>query len=178
MRKVYHKIIFLISITIITTVLWYAGLEVLYARVVASSANMVLTVSGRDSHIKVEEENGVDLFRVYTVINGRSAHYPQKFETLLLPAVMIIAWQLFVSFFLNRKQLLISAALNLGLFLFIHIIFLMLLTAYYTSGFAKLMYDAMMDSFYIIALILIIIDYIRQPVFKKGVSLVWLQKQD
>ncbi len=165
MRKISHKILVLASVTLITTTLWFVGLEVVYARLLSFSTNTVLTVSGRDSNIRVEREDGAHLFRVYTQIDNRQAHYPQKFETLLLPMVMIIAWQLFTWFFRTIKQALRSTALTFGVFLAAHVFFLLLLTAYYSSALAKYTYDAMMDSFYIIALVLIIIDYIRYPVF-------------
>lgn len=164
--KISHKIFILIGISLITTVLWFVGMEVIYARLLTFSTNTMLTVSGRDSTIRVEQSDGDHLFRVYTVFDGRSAHYPQKFETLLLPAVMIIAWLLFTFLIRSAKQSFQSTMLTFGLFFLSQMFFLLLLTAYYSSGIAKYIYDAMMDSFYIIALILIIIDYIRYPVFQ------------
>lgn len=165
-NKTYQKALLLLGITLITTILWFVGFELVYARLLTFSTNTILTVSARDSNIRVEKDDGVHLFRVYTKIDNRQAHYPQKFETLLLPMVMIIAWQFFTWFFRTRKQALRSTALTFGVFLALHVFFLLLLTAYYSSAIAKYMYDAMMDSFYIIALILIIIDYIMYPVFR------------
>ncbi len=164
--KISHKIFILIGISLITTVLWFVGMEVMYARLLTFSTNTILTVSGKDSTIRVEQADGHDLFRVYTEFDGRGAHYPQNFETLLLPAVMIIAWLLFTFLLRSKKQSLQSTMLTFGLFFSIQVFFLLLLTAYYSSGIAKYMYNTMMDSFYIIALILIIIDYIRYPVFQ------------
>ncbi len=163
MRKFLLNIGLLFVATLLTTLLWYAGLEKGYAHVLVFSTNSVLSVSGRDSHITLEKEDGVDTFRVYTTIDGQQANYPQKMQTLLLPAVMVIAWQLFTSFFRSRKQILHSASTTIGIFLGLQIIFMLLLTAYYTSSIAQYMYDVMLDTFYIIALGIIILDYIRYP---------------
>ncbi len=163
MRKFFINIGFLFAATLLTTFLWYAGLEKGYAHLLVFSTNSVLNVSGRDSHITLEKEDGVDTFRAHTVIDGQRANYPQKLQTLLLPAVMLIAWQLFTSFFRSRKQILHSASTTIGIFLALQIIFLLLLTAYYSSSVAKYVYDVMLDSFYIIALGIIILDYIRYP---------------
>ncbi len=163
MRNFFLNIGFLFVATLLTTLLWYAGLERGYARLLVFTTNSVLSVSGRDSHITLEKEDGVDTFRVHTIMDGQRANYPQKVQTLLLPAVMVIAWQLFTVFFRNRRQVLVSASTTIGLFLALQIIFLLLLTAYYSSSVAKYVYDVMLDTFYIIALGIIILDYIRYP---------------
>ncbi len=163
MRKYFLNIGFLFVATLLTTLLWYAVLEQGYANLLVFTTNSVLNVSGRDSNIILEQEDGVATFRVHTVIDGQHANYPQEVQTLLLPAVMLIAWQLFAAFLRKRKQLLLSASTTIGLFIALQVIFLLLLTAYYTSSVAQYVYDVMLDTFYIIALGIIILDYIRYP---------------
>ncbi len=171
MRKFVLNIALLFIATLLTTVLWYAVLEKAYAHVLVFSSNTVLSIGGRDSHITLEKEDGVDTFRAHTIIDGKHANYPQKLQTLLLPAVMVIAWQLFTIFYRKRKQILISASSTIGVFLAFQVIFMLLLTAYYTSSFAQYVYDVMLDAFYIIALGIIILDYIRYPLrLKEGLS--------
>lgn len=170
MIKTIKKIALLLAVTLLITFLWFAGLETIYARVLSFSANTVLTITGRESNIKVEKENNIAYFLVRTQVDGRRASYPQNFETLLLPAVMIFAWQVFSLFYRSRNQVLRSAGTTIGIFLLLQVIFLLLLTAYYSSGLAKYLYDVLMDTFYVVALILIIIDYIRYPVFQNSTS--------
>ncbi len=172
MIKTIKKIALLLAITLLTTLLWFAGMETIYARLLAFSANTALTITGRESNIKVEKENNTAYFLVHTRVDGRRANYPQNFETLLLPAVMIIAWQVFSLLYRSRNQSLRSAATTIGIFLLLQVIFLLLLTAYYSSGLAKYLYDVLMDTFYVVALILIIIDYVRYPVFQNSISVI------
>ncbi len=131
------------------------------------STNTTLSVFGRESHIRIEKEDNSNVFRVYTVMDGNRANYPQGFETLMLPAVMVLAWQAFALFYRKRRQSINSAISTIGLFLLFQMFFLLLLTAYYTSDAARYIYDVMMDMFYIIALLIIIVDYIRFPVLKR-----------
>ncbi len=163
MRKIILNILLLLAATLVTTILWYAVLEKAYAHALVFSTNTVLSIGGRDSYITLEKEDGVDTFRVHTFIDGHRAKYPQKIQTLLLPAVMVIAWQLFTAFYRNRKQILTSAFLAIGVFLAFQVVFMLLLTAYYTSSIGHYLYDMMRDAFYIFALGIIILDYIRYP---------------
>ena len=155
-----------LAVSLVITALWFSGMEIVYARVLVFSTNTVLEIAGSNTSISVKEEDGGHLFRVHKIIDGRRANYPQKFETLLLPTVMIFAWLVFSAFYRGRKQALVSAGINVGAFMALHIIFLLLLTAYYTSGAAKYIYDVMLDSFYIIAMGIVIIDYVRDPIFR------------
>jgi hypothetical protein len=154
-----------LAASLIITLLWFSGAEVMYARVLVFSTNSVLNIADSESSIRIEEEDGGHLFRVHRLIEGRRANYPQKFETILLPTVMIFAWLIFSAFYRGRKQALVSAGITIGAFLALQITFLLLLTAYYTSGAAKYFYDVMLDSFYIIAMGIVIIDYVRAPIF-------------
>lgn len=163
MRKFLLNIGLLFVATLLTTLLWYAGLEKAYAHVLVFSTNSALSVTGRDSSITLSKEDGVDTFRVHTIIDDQHVNYPQAMQTLLLPAVMVIAWQLFAALFRKRKQILFSGSTTIGIFLGLQIVFMLLLTAYYTSSIAQYVYNVMLDTFYIIALAIIILDYIRYP---------------
>jgi hypothetical protein len=68
---------------------------------------------------------------------------------------------------LNKKQALQSAGVNVGLFYLLQIIFLIFLTGYHTSEFQQFVYVMMVDSFYIIALVLVIKDNMLFRVFYK-----------
>jgi hypothetical protein len=164
--KILRRIGLFLAVSLVITTLWFSGLEVVYARVLVFSTNTVLSVAGSESGIRIEEEDNGYIFRVHRIIDGRQANYPQKFETLLLPTVMILAWLTFSAFYRKGKQVLVSAGTTIGAFLALQIIFLLLLTAYYTSGAAKYFYDVMLDSFYIIAMGIIILDYVREPVLR------------
>ncbi len=168
--KILRRIGLFLAVSLVITVLWFSGMEVVYARVLVFSTNTVLNIAGSDSSIRVDKDDQGHLFRVHRLIDGQRASYPQKFETILLPTVMIFAWLIFAAFYRRRKQALISAGITFGSFLALQAIFLLLLTAYYTSGAAKYIYDVMLDSFYIIAMGIIIIDYVRDPIFRTTIK--------
>lgn len=158
--------LFLLS-TLVIMSLWINGLEVAYAHVIVFSTNSVLNIAGSDAEITIEKEDGVNIFRVRRIIEGNLANYPQKFETLLLPFVSILAWQVFSAFYRKRRQSIKSAGINILMFIALQTCFLLLLTIYYTSVVARYVYDTMLDSFYITAIAIIIIDYIRYPILLK-----------
>ena len=162
-----RKIALLLSLSLLVALLWFSGHEGLYARVLVGPANAVLGIAGRETRIRVEEQNGRDVFMVHTRIDGRQAMYPQRFGALLIPTVMILSWQGFTAFYLKRRRALRSTALNFGIFLGFQVVFLLLLSAYHGSAAARYVYDMLMDSFYIVAMAIIIIDHIRHPVFTK-----------
>jgi hypothetical protein len=162
------KIGILLLASILVAVLWFAGLEGIYARVLVFFTNTLLDIFGSETTLSLTIEEGERVFRVRTRIDGNWGTYPQRLQSILLPTVMVLAWQLFSAFFIDRKRAWKSAALNIGLFIFFHIIFLLLLTGYHTSQVAHFFYIIFMDSFYIIGLLIILVDNIRNPVFILG----------
>lgn len=159
------KTALLIAIITVMTVIWFSGFEVFYARFLVGISNVTLDITGRESTIEVADDGETFFFRVTTIIEGRRGSYPQVFGALLLPVVMVISWQIFMAFFLKRKRWIKYTLINMGVFMAVQMIFLLLLTAYYTSDTARYLYDMMMDSFYIVALAVILVDNIRHPVF-------------
>ena len=149
-------------------ILWYAGLEVIYARILVFFTNTILDISGSETTLSMVIEEGERVFRVRTRIEGQWVTYPQRLQSLLLPTVMVFAWQVFSAIFVGGKRAWESAAANIGLLIGFHIIFLLLLTGYHTSRTAHFFYIILMDSFYIIGLLIILVDNIRNPVFVRG----------
>lgn len=155
----------LVAIIMVVTAIWFSGFEPFYARFLTGTTNVVLGLGGRETRVEVEKQEEKTFFVVQTIIEGRRASYPQVLGPLLLPVVMILSWQIYMAFFLKRKRWIRYTLINFGLFLSLQVLFLLLLTAYYTSDAARYIYDMMMDSFYIFALIIILADNIRHPVF-------------
>jgi len=156
-----HKLLINILIVIIFSglllFLWFNGLDFVYAQTLKVGANILLVFSG-DTHVGVKTIENAPAFIVETVINGKKGTYPQKADLILLPLVMILTWQILLFFNLTRKQATRSALENIIAFYIIHLIYVLLLTAYYKSSAVKFIYDLLMDSFYIIALFLIVKD--------------------
>ncbi len=164
------KILLLLFISFMFFAGWQAGMETSYAKLLVGSTNVCLDIVKTDTHIKLENADTGDSnhqFRVYTRIDGRKGNYPQETGGVMQPIVIILSWQVFLFFVLKPKRATISLAVNFGLFFLVQIIFLFLLTGYYTSSVQKYIYTIMLDSFYIIALILIIKDNILYSVFRK-----------
>ena len=168
-----NKIILLLVISVLIFTAWQAGLETAYTKVLVVTTNFSLDIVKNDTHIELEKKEGTDgsyQFRVFTRIDGRKGNYPQEPGTLLQPFVIVLSWQIFLFFVLKRKTAWQSLGVNVGIFLLIQIIFLILLTGYYSSTVQQYIFTMMLDSFYIIALTLIIKDNMLYPVFGKKVD--------
>lgn len=168
LSKNLFKIPVLILITLLVYFGWTNRLEPVYARILAGGANITLSIVKTDTRIELEKESNAWQFRVHTRINGQTASFPQVFGTLMQPFVIVLSWQLFLFLALGRKQALHSLGINFGVYLILQVIFLILLTGYYTSATQKFIYEMFMDSFYIIALVLILKDNMLYPVFTKA----------
>lgn len=163
------KTLVIVIISIAIFALWQYGLEVVYARVLSTGTNVVLMLVKPDTKVSVEkDQQDTYLFKVQTRIDGRSASFPQTFGSLLQPFVILLSWQLFLFLVISRKQALRSLAINFSIYFSLQIIFLIFLTGYYSSEILRFLYVMLMDSFYIIGIVLVIKDNIRYPIFVKG----------
>lgn len=160
------KILTLVLITIAIFLFWLKGLEIVYARVLLGGTNSVLGIIKSDTHIELEKADASYQFKVHTRIDGREASYPQVLGSLLQPTVIIIAWQIFLFFAIGKSAALRSLAVNFVIFYFAQIVLLVLLSAFYQSEVQKFFYLMLMDSFYIIALAIVIKDNLLYKVFK------------
>ena len=138
-------------------ILWFNGLDWIYAQLLRIGANILLLFSG-DTSVGLKLVDKAPTFIVETVIEGRKGSYPQKADLMLLPFIMILTWQILLFFNLPRKQATRSAIENIVAYYIIQVIYVILLTAYYKSSAVKFVYDLLIDSFYIIALFLIVKD--------------------
>ncbi len=161
------KIILLLVITILVFAVWQIGYEPVHARILAGGTNGWLKMVGSDKSIKYEVKDNKSLFRVHITMEGKEYTFPQEIGPLLQPTVIIVSWQIFLFFILGWRKGLRLMLINLAIFVGLQVFFLVQLTGFHTSGFQKFLYGLMVDSFYIIALILVIKDTIFQAVFRK-----------
>ena len=155
--KFYINILIVVGSSGLLLILWFNGLDWLYAQLLRFGANLFLLFSS-DTSIGLKLSDDAPTFIVSTIIDGRKGSYPQKADLILLPFVMIATWQILMFFNLPRKQAFRSALENLVIFYIIQLIYVLLLTSYYNSSAIKFIYDLLLDSFYIIALFLIVKD--------------------
>ncbi len=166
-----NKIILLLLISIFVFIFWRSGFETVYARVLTGTTNYFLNIAKKDTHIELErnkEKEGLYQFRIYTIIGDKIGNYPQETGSILHPFVIILSWQIFLFFVLNRRSLLKTLWINMGIFIFIQIFFLIMLTGYYNSKVQQFLYTVLIDSFYVIALVLVIKDNMLFPLFGKS----------
>jgi len=156
-QKKLTNILIVIGTSGVLMVLWFNGLDWLYAQMLRLGANILLIFSG-DTNVGLKMVEKAPTFVVETVIGGRKGSYPQKADLILLPFIMILTWQVLLFFNLSRKHALRSALENIIAFFIIQVIYVLLLTDYYNSSTVKFLYDLLLDSFYIIALFLIVKD--------------------
>jgi hypothetical protein len=155
-KKIINILIVILSSGLLLA-LWFNGLDWIYAQLLRLGANILLVFSS-DTHVGVKLVEGAPTFIVDTLIDGRKGSYPQKADLILLPFIMILTWQILLFFNLERKQAIRSTWKNILIFYIIQLIYVLLLTAYYDSSAVKFVYDLLIDSFYIIALFLIVKD--------------------
>jgi hypothetical protein len=156
-QKLWINILIVLFSSAALVVLWFNGLDYLYAQILRLGANILLVFSS-DTSIGLKISDDAPTFLVQTMINGRKGTYPQKADLILLPFIMILTWQILLFFNLARRQALRSSLENILVFYIIQLIYLLLLTSYYNSDTIRFIYNLLLDSFYIIALFLIVKD--------------------
>ncbi len=157
MKKLLINILIVLGASGLLTFLWFIGLDWIYAQLLRLGANILLLFSS-DTYVGLKMVEGSPTFVIDTVIDGRKGSYPQQADLILLPFIMILTWQVLLFFNLPARNALRSAIENILTFFIVQLVYVMLLTAYYNSGTIKFIYDLLMDSFYIIALFLIVKD--------------------
>ncbi|HNQ83378.1 MAG TPA: hypothetical protein PLW31_12235 [Bacteroidales bacterium] len=156
-QKKYVNILIVIGASAILLLLWFNGFSWLYAQMLRIGANILLVFSG-DTSISLKMVDNAPTFVVDTIINGKKGTYPQKADLILLPFIMILTWQILLFFNLPAKKAWRSAAENIITFFIIQLVYVLLLTGYHNSSGVKFIYDLLLDSFYIIALFLVVKD--------------------
>ena len=156
-QKKIINILIVIGASGLLLILWFNGFDWLYAQLLRLGANMLLLFS-QDTHVGLKLVDDAPNFIVTAIIDGKKGTYPQKADLILLPFIMILTWQILLFFNLPRRYAIRSAIENIVIFYIIQLIYVMLLTAYYNSTAIKFIYDLLLDSFYIIALFLIVKD--------------------
>lgn len=160
----WKKMALLFAAILLVTIIWFVGLQTLYARILVFPANVALNIGGSNASMSVEKEDGHYYFIVYTQVEEGTARLRQQFSTILYPTIMVLAWQVFIAFALGWQKSIASARWNLGIFFLSQVLFL-LSVAFILATPGKFLYEMMLENFYIIALVIIIIDNIRNPVF-------------
>jgi len=163
----WKKILLLIVISMTVFGAWEMGMERGYEKALVGVTNVVLKVVKNETRIELEKDGKGDSyqFRVYTRVEGKKGNYPQETGGLLEPFVIVLSWQLFLFFVLNSRRAARLLGVNVAIFVFFQILFLVFLTSYYSSSIQQFLFDMMLDNFYIVALILVIKDNMLFPVF-------------
>jgi len=170
LSSIRNKIILLLLISVLVFFGWLVGLETLYTKALISTTNFALSTTKHYDHIKYEEKNGLCQLKVFIEVEGRKGDFVHEPGSMTQPLITILSWQIFLFFVLRKKSALESLGVNFGIFFIVQIIFLILLTDYYTSEVKQYIFMMMDDNFNIIAFILILKDNMLYPVFRKKVS--------
>lgn len=165
----WKKVALLLASILVVTIIWFAGLQTLYARILVFPANIVLSLGGGTASVSVEKQGDHYFFIASRQKQDEISRMEQQFSTILYPSIMVLAWQLFMVMTLGWKKARTSTGWNLGIFFLSQVFFLLTITYFLTTP-GKFLYDMMLENFYIIALAIIIIDSIRNPVFLKSTA--------
>lgn len=161
------KIAILVTASVLISILWFNGLEKVYGHILVFTTNTIVGIGSSQTAIKVETADNDLVFRVTTIIDGKRGSYPQRAQSLLLPAVIVLSWIPLLFFSLPAKQAAKQGAFDFGLFLLFQVLFMILLTFYYNSELAKYLFHLMMEAFYVFAVIVIIKDSYKYPAIWK-----------
>lgn len=156
----YLNIILVVVISGGILLLWINGLNYVYARFLNFITGIFLFFS-QNTSLSVEDRSGEVYFIVDTIINGRKGSYPQKGGLIILPFVMMLTWQILLFINIQWRKALRSTIENIGIFVMIQVIYLLILTGYYKSDTDQFFFHLLIDSFYIFGLFLIVKDAIR-----------------
>jgi hypothetical protein len=156
-QKTIINILIVLGASGLLLALWFNGFAYLYALLLKLGANIFFIFS-HDTNVGLKLVENAPTFIVNTLIDGKKGSYPQKADLILLPFIMILTWQILLFFNLSLKHAIRSAIENITVFYLIQLIYVLLLTGYYNSTGIKFIYNLLIDSFYIIALFLIVKD--------------------
>lgn len=168
LSSIRNKIILLLLISILVFLGWQFGGESLYTKILVSTSNLTLSIIKDYDHIEYKKNNGLYQLNVFIEVDGRRGDFIHEPGSLTQPMIALLSWQIFLFFVLRRKYALKALGVNLGIFFFLQIEFLVLLTDYYSSEVKQYIFMMMDDSFNIISLILVLKDNMLYPVFRNN----------
>ncbi len=164
-----NKIILLLLISILIFAGWKSGIEVVYARALVATTNVCLKMAKKDTHLAFEKTATYYEFKIDTQSDGRNFSYPLETGSWMQPFVIVLSWQIFLFFVLKRRLAFRSLGVNVGIFLLLQTIFMIFMTGYFSSTTQLVFCYILFDIFSVVAVILVIKDYLLYPVFTKKV---------
>ena len=159
-QKKIVNILIIVATSSLLLLVWFRGPDLWYAKLLSLGANLAL-MPWSGTGISVVLQDGSPVFIVHTLFDGQPGTFPQDGELFLMPFIMIVTWQILLFFNIPNRRAIRSTIEKVLIFYIIQVIFLLLLTSYYRSEFSRFMFALLLDSFYILALFLIIKDTIR-----------------
>lgn len=163
--KPIFNILIVLGASIIFLLLWFIGLDKLYAEALRIGTNLFLS-PWSDFYIDMDQSARFPKFIAHALINGRAGSYDQDGKIILLPVLMILTWQVLMFFNLPLDKAVRSSIENIITFYLLQVLFLIFLTQYYNSGVIAFIYNMLIGNFYILALFLIIKDTLRFRLLK------------
>ena len=145
-------LIIVVTVSILYLV-WGFGLEKLYAHLLQGGVNLCYIFKG-DIFAETKEMGEKIFFFLYYDNSG----WKEPLETIVLPLIVLIGWQIFVLFHVPLKPGLKVAGRNFLIFYTIQVLFLLLLYGLKSSELAMFLFRLLKNSFGIIVLFMIIWD--------------------
>jgi len=157
------KIFILIGIVTGFYILWILGLQYVYAHLLKIGATIFGTIFGLGAKAQIGATPDGHIDFQLNVADKGLAHLP--LEPVILPVVLILAWQIFLFIYLKRRTALKLLGINFGVFFVIQIIYVLLLADWGKTAFINSVKETLLHAFGIIVLILIIKDNIFHKIF-------------
>ncbi len=157
------NILVLLLSSVIFVLLWFAGLEKIYANVLVFFANVILAILSTSTSLNLMVQEGELVIIVTTVLKGVQGTFPQKLQSLLLPTVILLSWLPVLFLHLTRRSAILQSLKNAGVFFLLQILFMLILSSYYHSAVSRYLFYLFIEAFYIMAIIIIIKDALKYP---------------
>lgn len=159
----------LILSSVIVVLLWFSGLEKVYAHVLVFFSNVILGILSNSNSLELISQEGEPVIIVTTVLHGAKGNFPQKLQSLLLPTVILLCWFPLLFLHLTKRTAILQSLKSLGLFFLLQVVFMLILSSYYHFAFSRYLFYLFIEAFYIIAIVIIIKDSLQfPPIWKRS----------
>lgn len=158
------KILLLLGIITVLYVFWLIGLDMLYAYVLAFFSDIFSAILQLEADSSIVTSGGhIEL--AMTVTGKGTAHLP--LDPLIMPTVILLSWQIFLFFQLDKKKALYGLLKNFGIFFLLQIIYVLLIVDWGQTVWINSIKETFLHAFGIVVLFIIIKDCIVNRIFIK-----------
>ena len=157
------NIVVLFFSSLVFALLWFLGLEKVYAQLLVFFTNVILGILSLNTSMVLMVQESELVIIVTTILNGSEGSFPQNLQSLLLPTVILLSWFPVLFIHLKKRTAIHQSLKNAGLFLLIQLFFMLILASFYHFALSRYLFYLLIEAFYIFAIAVIIKDSLKYP---------------